>query len=122
MFECPKCRQSNLDDAQFCSRCHRTLLYHCPKCWHNQRTAAKCEKCGEDLTLYWTRRMTLARADMVRERAEKGPDLRPDPPPPPIEDIHDLVASVPNKPIPFLKFAALMYLRLASWFGFAGPL
>jgi hypothetical protein len=64
----------------------------------------------------------MARADIVRERAENDPDLRPDPPLPPIDNIHDLVASVPNKPLPFLKFAALMYLRLASWFGLAGPL
>jgi hypothetical protein len=65
--------------------------------------------------------MALARADIVRERAENDPALRPDPPSPTMSDVHDLVASIPRKPIPFLKFAGSIYLRLASWFGPAGP-
>jgi hypothetical protein len=117
MFECPKCHQPNLDDARFCTRCHQTLLFHCPKCWHDQRTPAKCEKCGEDLALYWTRQMALARADLVKDRAENSPDLRPDPPPPTVEDLREFVASTPHDPVPFLKFVGLLFLRVASVFG-----
>ncbi len=117
MLPCPKCSQPNLDTAQFCTRCHQTLLYRCPKCWHEQRASGKCEKCGEDLAAYWTRQMALARADLVKDRAENDPVLRPDPPPPTIDDVKDFAQSIPLEPVPLLKFVAILFARLVSWFG-----
>ncbi len=61
--------------------------------------------------------MALARADLVRDRAENSPDLKPDPPPPSIDDVKDFAASIPLEPVPLLKFVGLFFLRMVSWFG-----
>ena len=34
-------------------QCHAVLLRRCPKCWHQQREGASCEKCGTNFALYW---------------------------------------------------------------------
>jgi hypothetical protein len=50
---CPKCGRVNPDTAFFCTSCHQILIHRCPKCWHEQRTGAVCEKCGTCFALYW---------------------------------------------------------------------
>lgn len=51
-MECPKCKTANSDVAQFCSRCHATLLYKCPSCSETQRHGGTCDKCGVDFAKY----------------------------------------------------------------------
>jgi len=51
-MECPKCRHSNLETAQFCLRCHTPLRYVCPACKHVQQVGGKCEQCGVDFAKY----------------------------------------------------------------------
>jgi hypothetical protein len=29
------------------------LIHRCPKCWHEQRSGATCEKCGTNFAAYW---------------------------------------------------------------------
>jgi hypothetical protein len=50
---CPKCGRENPGSAYFCISCHQILIHRCPKCWHEQRTGAICEKCGTCFALYW---------------------------------------------------------------------
>jgi hypothetical protein len=50
---CPKCGRSNPGTAYFCTTCHQILIHRCPKCWHEQRAGAVCEKCGTCFALYW---------------------------------------------------------------------
>lgn len=51
-MECPKCKMANADTAQFCVKCHATLLYKCPSCSATQRHGGKCDKCGVDFAKY----------------------------------------------------------------------
>jgi hypothetical protein len=50
---CPKCGRGNPETAYFCISCHQILIHRCPKCWHEQRAGAVCEKCGTCFALYW---------------------------------------------------------------------
>lgn len=50
---CPKCGRTNPGTAYFCISCHQILIHRCPKCWHEQRTGAFCEKCRTCFALYW---------------------------------------------------------------------
>jgi predicted RNA-binding Zn-ribbon protein involved in translation (DUF1610 family) len=63
---CPKCGQSNLETAHFCTVCHQVLIHRCPKCWHEQRAGSVCEKCGTCFALYWE--MALERAMEEEDR------------------------------------------------------
>lgn len=51
-MECPKCKAANSDAAQFCTRCHMTLLYKCPSCGAAQRHGGKCDGCGVDFAKF----------------------------------------------------------------------
>ena len=51
-MECPKCKAANSDAAQFCTRCHMTLLYKCPSCGATQRHGGKCDACGVDFAKF----------------------------------------------------------------------
>lgn len=51
-MECPKCKAVNSGGAQFCGRCHMTLLYKCPSCMATQRHGGTCDKCGVDFAKY----------------------------------------------------------------------
>lgn len=53
-MQCPKCGQENAGGVQFCTRCHATLFFKCPVCWHTQATCGRCEKCGTDYAAYAT--------------------------------------------------------------------
>jgi len=50
---CPKCGAANLDGVQFCTTCHATLLFKCPKCEHMQNHGGVCDACGLNLTAFW---------------------------------------------------------------------
>ena|ERR1700730_7670161 len=50
---CPKCGRAKPATVYFCTTCHQILIHRCPKCWHEQRTGALCEKCGTCFALYW---------------------------------------------------------------------
>jgi hypothetical protein len=50
---CPKCGRANPGTVYFCIACHQILIHRCPKCWHEQRAGAVCEKCGTCFALYW---------------------------------------------------------------------
>lgn len=63
---CPKCGQSNLETAYFCTSCHQILIHRCPKCWHEQRTGPVCEKCGTCFALYWEMALEWAMEDEDR--------------------------------------------------------
>lgn len=50
---CPKCGHVNSSAAYFCTACHQMLIHRCPECWHEQRQAGVCEKCGLDMDAFW---------------------------------------------------------------------
>ena len=48
---CPKCRNENLSDAAFCSKCGAKLEATCPSCGLSNPPGAKfCRKCGSRLS------------------------------------------------------------------------
>ena len=114
MTRCPSCSTENADAAEFCVRCHQTLLFRCPMCWHEQRHTGKCDSCGVDMTVYWKRQFAIARADEVKHTHELSPDLAPDFT---LEDIgfprnfHELLQSIPHEPVRLLRFALMTLLR-----------
>lgn len=50
---CPECQHANPESAHFCTHCHHTLIYSCPKCWHEQRHGGTCDVCHLDPEKYW---------------------------------------------------------------------
>ncbi len=71
-MECPKCRQENSDEANFCTRCHATLCFKCPACGNGQRHGGRCEKCGVDFLKYAAMAVLAERtaADQKRSRVQ----------------------------------------------------
>jgi RNA polymerase subunit RPABC4/transcription elongation factor Spt4 len=51
---CPKCGTTNADGVQFCTNCHATLFFKCPKCEHIQSHNDTCEKCGTNFAAFWS--------------------------------------------------------------------
>jgi uncharacterized membrane protein YvbJ len=49
-MQCPHCGSPNPDGVAFCTRCHATLIFKCPKCWHEQNHGLKCDQCGADFS------------------------------------------------------------------------
>ena len=64
---CAKCGHDNPGDTQFCTNCHQTLIYRCPKCWHEQRHGGACGKCGLDMTAYWNTYGAKQNAALIAE-------------------------------------------------------
>lgn len=93
-MNCPKCATSASDAAQFCPRCHATLLYECPACKHQQRQGGACEKCGVDFMKYVTAVVAAqkSKADAEHERLEKRSRL-----------MRNLMLSPFNMGIPLLR-------------------
>lgn len=50
---CPKCGAENAEGVQFCTTCHATLVFKCPKCEHTQNHGGVCDACGLNLNLFW---------------------------------------------------------------------
>jgi zinc ribbon protein len=53
-MDCPRCGTANADGVQFCTNCHATLFFKCPKCEHTQSHGVICEKCGANFALFWS--------------------------------------------------------------------
>lgn len=74
-MECSKCKTANTDTAQFCTRCHATLLFKCPSCTATQRHGGTCDRCGIDFAKYAAMLVTQEETraahqhDKVREHA-----------------------------------------------------
>ena len=67
---CPKCRQENLDTAQFCQRCHAPLRYLCPSCKHVQDHGGTCDQCGVDFAKYAAMMVFQAKTDAQQKREQ----------------------------------------------------
>lgn len=52
-MKCPRCGKDNPEGVQFCTNCHATLFYKCPKCDHMQSHNDVCEKCGTNFAAFW---------------------------------------------------------------------
>jgi hypothetical protein len=105
---CPECRRANLDSAHFCTHCHHTLIYSCPKCWHEQRHGGICDACHLDLDKYWRVYGATKQAALINEEEtnlEKSTK--------PIEGVLLTIASIPLQFVPFLSF--LGYGLLLNW-------
>ncbi|HEU5410044.1 MAG TPA: zinc ribbon domain-containing protein [Candidatus Acidoferrales bacterium] len=50
---CPKCGAENAQGVQFCTTCHATLVFKCPKCEHTQSHGGVCDACGLNMTAFW---------------------------------------------------------------------
>ncbi|HEV2420704.1 MAG TPA: zinc ribbon domain-containing protein [Candidatus Acidoferrales bacterium] len=76
-MQCPKCKTANSGGAQFCSRCHMTLLYKCPSCAATQRHGGTCDKCGVDFAKYAAMLITQeeARASTQREKLRSNASI-----------------------------------------------
>lgn len=60
---CPKCGATTAGDAQFCTNCHATLFFKCPKCSHTQLHGNTCDACGLDLDAFWKQRLAIKRVE-----------------------------------------------------------
>lgn len=60
---CPKCSAASPDGAQFCTHCHATLLFKCPKCDHLQNHGGICDGCGLNLDEFWTQHLAIKRVE-----------------------------------------------------------
>lgn len=67
-MQCPKCREENPENSQFCRRCHAPMCYTCPSCRHVQDHGGKCDACGLDFAKYVTALQFQARAQAERQR------------------------------------------------------
>jgi zinc-ribbon domain len=74
---CPKCGATNPDGVQFCTQCHATLFFKCPRCEHVQARDGLCEQCGMNMDLFWTSYLAAKsseqnRIDLDKMKAEAG--------------------------------------------------
>jgi hypothetical protein len=76
-MKCSKCGTEASETAQFCPRCHATLLFSCPACKHEQRHGGTCDQCGVDFMKYITAVVAAQRdqADGARDRMEQRSSL-----------------------------------------------
>jgi hypothetical protein len=70
-MDCPKCGTANADGVQFCTNCHATLIFKCPKCEHTQTHGGRCDVCGEDFALFWAQHFTKKDAEDARIQKDK---------------------------------------------------
>jgi uncharacterized membrane protein YvbJ len=68
---CPRCGKENLDEVQFCTNCHATLFFKCPKCNHTQSHNDVCEKCGTNFATFWSVYLTSKYAEQERLEHDK---------------------------------------------------
>lgn len=66
---CPKCGAANSDGVRFCTRCHATLIFKCPKCDHTQLHGGTCDACGLDMDTFW--KWHLAKKRIEEENFER---------------------------------------------------
>jgi zinc-ribbon domain len=69
---CPKCGTANTDGVRFCTNCHATLIFKCPKCEHTQTHGGRCDVCGEDFALFWAQHFTKKDAEEARIQRDKA--------------------------------------------------
>lgn len=68
-MNCPRCGTANVERVQFCTNCHETLFFKCPKCEHIQSHNDVCEKCGTNFATFWSG--YLANSYMEQEQLER---------------------------------------------------
>ena len=71
-MDCPKCGTANADGVQFCTNCHATLIFKCPKCEHKQAHGGRCDVCGEDFAFFWARHFAEKNAEEARIEKDKA--------------------------------------------------
>jgi hypothetical protein len=105
---CPECRRVNPESAHFCTDCHHTLIYRCPKCWHEQRHGGTCDACHLDLDKYWLVYGVTEQAALIKEEETNfGKSTER------IEGVLMTIAMMPLQFIPFVRF--LGYGFLLNW-------
>jgi uncharacterized membrane protein YvbJ len=70
-MDCPRCGVANAEGVQFCTNCHATLFFKCPKCEHTQAHGIVCEKCGTNFAQFWAIYMTQKSAENDRLESDK---------------------------------------------------
>ena len=65
-MDCPKCGATNAEGVQFCTNCHATLIFKCPKCEHKQAHGGVCDACGENFSLFWARYLAMKTSERER--------------------------------------------------------
>jgi hypothetical protein len=105
---CPECHRANPKSAHFCTHCHHTLIYSCPKCWHEQRHGGSCDACHLDLEKYWRVYGATKQAALINEEETNLENSTKR-----IEGVLVTIASIPLQFIPFLSF--LGYGLLLNW-------
>src|SRR6201987_3192905 len=105
---CPECHHVNPESAYFCMRCHHTLIYCCPKCWHEQRHGGTCDACHLDLDKYWRVYGATKQAALINEEETNLENSTKR-----IEGVLLTIATIPLQFVPFLSF--LGYGLLLNW-------
>jgi hypothetical protein len=105
---CPECQHANPESAHFCTHCHHTLIYCCPKCWHEQRHGGTCDACHLDLDKYWRVYGVTEQVALIKEEETNvGKSTER------IEGVLMTIAMMPLQFIPFVRF--LGYGLLLNW-------
>jgi hypothetical protein len=106
---CPKCGAANADGVQFCTHCHATLLFKCPKCDHMQTHGGTCDACGLNMTDFWTKRLAIKRVEQENfERKQTEQELNN------VQTAMTVPFSGPGGWAMFLLTAAIR--RIGAWF------
>jgi len=105
---CPECQRVNPESAHFCTHCHHTLIYSCPKCWHEQRHGGTCDACHLDLDKYWRVYGAAKQAALINEEETNLENSTKR-----VEGVLLTIATIPLQFVPFLSF--LGYGLLLNW-------
>jgi hypothetical protein len=104
----PECQRVNPESAHFCTHCHHTLIYSCPKCWHEQRHGGTCDACHLDLDKYWRVYGATKQAALINEEETNLANSTKR-----VEGVLLTIATIPLQFVPFLSF--LGYGLLLNW-------
>lgn len=105
---CSKCGAANADRVQFCTNCHATLIFKCPKCEHTQAHGGRCDICGEDFAFFWARHFSAKDAEddvIQRDKAKAEANA-----------VRTAVTLPFSGPVGIASFIGVqLFSRLAAW-------
>src|ERR1700756_4830163 len=105
---CPECQRVNPESAHFCTHCHHTLIYFCPKCCHEHGPGGPWAACHLDLDKYWRVYGAPKQAALINEEETNLENSTKR-----VEGVLLTIATIPLKFVPFLSF--LGYGLLLNW-------
>jgi uncharacterized membrane protein YvbJ len=106
---CPKCGVANAEGLQFCTHCHATLIFKCPKCGHTQMHGATCDACGLNFDAFWKQQLAIKH---VKEESRERRQLEQE-----VDDIRTALTVPFSGPAGWTIFLVTEAIRrIGTWF------